>query len=88
MACLLALRDEPAVLINLLENARLAQAVRDACLPCMPGVLSVAEGRADGLATHVVDDGVGIAADTLPRVFEPHFSTPHQRVACSPSAVA
>ncbi|WP_337171134.1 ATP-binding protein [Gemmatimonas aurantiaca] len=76
----LALRDElREVLINLLENARLAQAgtVTVRLSPCnAPGVLEAwREGRADGLAIDVVDDGVGIAADTLPRVFEPHFST-------------
>ena len=50
------------VLVNLLENARNAGAtlVRVAIEP----------GR-----IVVEDDGSGIAADALPRVFEPHFST-------------
>lgn len=60
-------RDEMReVLINLLENARLASArtvrVR---LVTEPGQV-----RLD-----VVDDGSGIPADVLPHVFEPHFST-------------
>ncbi len=63
----LAQRDElKDVLLNVLENARLANA----------GTVSV---RVEGTATHVVidvrDDGTGIAADVLPQVFEPHFST-------------
>lgn len=63
----LAQRDElKEVLLNVLENARLADA----------GTVTV---HVDGTATHVVidvqDDGTGIAADVLPQVFEPHFST-------------
>ena len=63
----LAQRDElKEVLLNVLENARLADA----------GTVSV---HVSGTATHVVidvnDDGTGIAADVLPQVFEPHFST-------------
>ena len=63
----MAQRDElKEVLLNVLENARLAEA----------GTVSV---RVEGTATHVVvdvtDDGSGIAADVLPQVFEPHFST-------------
>ena len=63
----LAQRDElKDVLLNVLENARLADA----------GTVSV---HVAGTATHVVidvkDDGTGIAADVLPQVFEPHFST-------------
>jgi two-component system nitrogen regulation sensor histidine kinase NtrY len=63
----LAQRDElKEVLLNVLENARLADA----------GAVSV---RVESTATHVVvdvtDDGGGIPADVLPQVFEPHFST-------------
>lgn len=75
-----ALRDElREVLINLLENARLAHA-RTVTLRLSPshapGVLETwRDGAANGLAIDVVDDGFGIAVETLPRVFEPHFST-------------
>jgi signal transduction histidine kinase len=54
------------VLLNLLENARLAHARR----------VTLRVGR-DG--THVTlaveDDGEGIPPDVLPRIFEPRFST-------------
>ncbi|MBU6366231.1 MAG: hypothetical protein KJT01_08470 [Gemmatimonadetes bacterium] len=54
------------VLLNLLENARLAEA--------RTVTLSV-EVVADRVVVAVRDDGAGMAADVLPRVFEPHFST-------------
>jgi signal transduction histidine kinase len=61
----LARKDEvKEVLVNLLENARNAGAKRV--------TLSVADG---GRRLIVADDGRGIAADVLPRVFEPTFST-------------
>ncbi|HEV8303835.1 MAG TPA: ATP-binding protein [Gemmatimonadales bacterium] len=61
----LARKDEvKEVLVNLLENARNAEATRV--------TVSVAGG---GRRLTVVDDGRGIAADALPRVFEPTFST-------------
>ncbi|MEP7344387.1 MAG: ATP-binding protein, partial [Gemmatimonadaceae bacterium] len=54
------------VLLNVFENARQAQVTHvDVALV------------ADGDRTHVDirDDGVGIPAEVLPRIFEPHFST-------------
>jgi nitrogen fixation/metabolism regulation signal transduction histidine kinase len=69
--------DEPAiatasgdelreVLLNVLENARLASAKR----------VEVSVARNDGRVEIVVaDDGVGIPDDVLPKIFEPHFST-------------
>lgn len=59
-----ALRD---VLMNLLENARSAQA-RTVRL----GITRTATG---GASVTVTDDGHGIEATMLPRIFEPHFST-------------
>jgi nitrogen fixation/metabolism regulation signal transduction histidine kinase len=61
----LARKDEvKEVLGNLLENARNAEAKRV--------TLRVSD---DGRRLAVSDDGRGIAADVLPRVFEPTFST-------------
>jgi signal transduction histidine kinase len=57
------LRD---VLLNVFENARLARARS----------VGVRLARAErSVAIHVEDDGSGIARGSLPRVFEPHFST-------------
>jgi len=54
------------VLLNVLENARHAAARN----------VSVSLGRAGaGVSILVTDDGAGIPAAALPRVFEPHFST-------------
>jgi signal transduction histidine kinase len=58
-----ARRDEvKEVLVNLLENARNAGA-RSVCVRVAPGALTVE------------DDGCGIPAELLPRIFEPRFST-------------
>ncbi|HUL50937.1 MAG TPA: ATP-binding protein [Gemmatimonadales bacterium] len=64
-ARVLARRDEvKEVLVNLLENARNAEARRV--------TVQVAAG---GRELSVIDDGRGIPAELLPRVFEPAFST-------------
>ncbi len=62
-----ARRDElREVLLNLLENSRLAGAHE----------VQIAVRRTDGVVrVRVRDDGEGIPADVLPRIFEPHFST-------------
>ena len=63
----LASEDElREVLLNLLENARHAGA---------RNVLMSVSRKSTTLAIAVSDDGHGIPADILPRVFEPHFST-------------
>ena len=54
------------VLLNLLENARHAHATR---------VVARVERQLEKVAIVVEDDGDGIGADVLSRVFEPHFST-------------
>jgi signal transduction histidine kinase len=61
----LARKDEvKEVLVNLLENARNAEAKR-----------VTVQVAPTGRQLTVVDDGRGIPADVLPRVFEPTFST-------------
>jgi signal transduction histidine kinase len=54
------------VLLNVLENARLAGARR---------VELRLERDGSSVALVTEDDGEGIPADVLPRIFEPHFST-------------
>jgi len=56
------------VLINVLENARLANARR-------VGVHVERDKEAGRVRVAVADDGEGIPADVLPKIFEPHFST-------------
>ncbi|HEU4586957.1 MAG TPA: ATP-binding protein, partial [Gemmatimonadaceae bacterium] len=54
------------VLLNILENARLAGA----------STVELHCGRRDGrVVIEVIDDGSGVPAHVLPRLFEPHFST-------------
>ena len=65
-------RDEELreVLLNLFENARLAEAT-DVCA----SVRRASGATGEFVEVAVRDDGTGIAADVLPRIFEPHFST-------------
>jgi two-component system sensor histidine kinase AtoS len=54
--------------MNLLENAR--DAVSD------DGAITVAAHASNGrVVLSVRDDGAGIPADLVPRIFDPHFST-------------
>jgi nitrogen fixation/metabolism regulation signal transduction histidine kinase len=54
------------VLLNILENARLAGA----------STVELRCGRRDvRVVIEVIDDGAGVPAHVLPRLFEPHFST-------------
>ncbi len=58
------------VLLNVLENARNAQARR-----VIVSVSQSTPGDSQTMTISVCDDGSGISADILPRIFEPHFST-------------
>lgn len=60
-------REFREVLLNLLENARLAQSTRV--------TVQVRAWPGGGAEVLVTDDGVGIAPQLLDRIFEPHFST-------------
>jgi two-component system nitrogen regulation sensor histidine kinase NtrY len=59
------------VLLNLFENARLADA-RVVSATVARGATSTGT---PAVVVSVADDGSGIPADVLPKIFEPHFST-------------
>ena len=60
------------VVMNLVLNA--VQATRDG--PVHPPVVRIATAGADSVVSITVDDaGPGIAADAMPRLFEPYFTT-------------
>ena len=59
------------VLLNLFENARHARATTVTATVCDDRL----EDGAPAVQIAVTDDGIGIAEDVLPRIFEPHFST-------------
>jgi two-component system sensor histidine kinase HydH len=64
------------VLVNVLTNARNAiAALGEAALPVDPITLITRLTPAGRAAIDVRDRGAGIAADDLPRVFDPYFTT-------------
>jgi len=62
------------VLLNVLENARNAQA-RRVIVTLSQEPASADSNDVPTVTISVRDDGTGISADVLPRIFEPHFST-------------
>jgi signal transduction histidine kinase len=63
------------VLLNVFENARLAGAREVAIAVGQDGVAPTGRDEGPRVEISVRDNGHGIPADVLPRIFEPHFST-------------
>ena len=64
------------VLLNVFENARLAGARQVAITVAENGAAAADQEDGEARVSILVrDDGHGIPADVLPRIFEPHFST-------------
>jgi signal transduction histidine kinase len=63
------------VLLNVFENARLAGAQHVAISVGQNGMAPEHANDEPRVEIMVRDDGKGIPADVLPRIFEPHFST-------------
>jgi len=63
------------VLFNLLENARSALGESGKVSVLVESIPGEEGGEEEGVLLRVRDDGMGIAPELLPRVFEPHFST-------------
>ncbi|MEP7001105.1 MAG: ATP-binding protein, partial [bacterium] len=59
------------VLLNLFENARLADALAVTTTVCR----TIRDDGSPRVRIDVADDGNGIAEHVLPKIFEPHFST-------------
>jgi signal transduction histidine kinase len=63
-------------LVNILTNARLAVAAREGAA-ALPGAITLTtrRGPAGRVVVQIRDRGPGIAAEDLPRVFDPYFTT-------------
>ena len=61
------------VINNIIDNA--AQAIIESGSAPSPGTITVTSRAADQLILSIEDNGHGIAADTLPRIFDSLFST-------------